>query len=185
MHRTSSLPISFVFVLAIVVLVAAKTFAADKPAAVAFKIEPSAIELTGRLNRLQLQVTDSSSERVNDLTRRVKYTVEPASVLAIDSAGRLQPLTDGDATVVVTHGGETVRVPAKVSGFKKATTNFARDIIPILSKTGCNQGACHASQYGKRRIQALVVWLRSRTGSSAVRAGLASATGFRLSLLSK
>ena len=149
MHRTSSLPISFVFVLAIVVLVAAKTFAADKPAAVAFKIEPSAIELTGRLNRLQLQVTDSSSERVNDLTRQVKYTVEPASVLTIDAAGRLQPLTDGDATIVVTHGGDTVRVPANVSGFEKAATNFSRDFIPILSKTGCNQGACHASQYGK------------------------------------
>ena len=49
----------------------------------------------------------------------------------------------------MSHGKHTVKIPAKVSEFEQATTNFARDIIPILSKAGCNQGACHASQYGK------------------------------------
>ena len=28
-------------------------------------------------------------------------------------------------------------------------SSFAHDVAPILSKTGCNAGACHASQYGK------------------------------------
>jgi hypothetical protein len=149
MHRASSLPIPFVPALAIVVVAAANLLAADNPAPVGFSVEPSSIELTGRLDRLQFQVTDRSLERVDDLTRQVSFTVEPASVLEVDAAGRLRPLSDGEATVVVSHGKNTVRIPAKVSGFEKATTNFARDIVPILSKTGCNQGACHASQYGK------------------------------------
>lgn len=149
MHRTSSLPIQFAVAMAIVVFVSARNDAVGAPAARQFTVEPSSIELTGRLDRIQLQVTDRSSDRSDDLTRRVKFTVEPASVLAIDAEGRLRPLADGDATIVVTHGGNTVRVPAKVSGFDNSTTNFARDIIPIVSKTGCNQGACHASQYGK------------------------------------
>lgn len=149
MHRASSLPIPFVPALAIVVAAAANLLAADNPAPVRFAVEPSSIELTGRLDRLQFQVTDRSSERIDDLTRQVSFTVEPASVLEVDAAGRLRPLSDGEATVVVSHGKNTVQVPAKVSGFEKAITNFARDIVPILSKTGCNQGACHASQYGK------------------------------------
>jgi hypothetical protein len=149
MHRTSSLPIQLAVAMVIVVFVSAKNDAADEPAAVPFTVEPSSIELTGPLDRLQLQITDRSSEQIDDLTQRVTFTVEPASVLAIDSAGRLRPLADGEATIVVTHGGDTVRVSAKVSSFDKSATNFARDIIPILSKTGCNQGACHASQYGK------------------------------------
>lgn len=149
MHRASSLPIPFATALAIVVSLAANTHSADQLAEVRFTVEPSSIELTGRLDRLQLQVTDRSSERIDDLTRQVTFTVEPPFVLAIDDAGRVRPLADGDTTIVVTHGGETVSVPAKVSAVEKSTTNFARDIIPILSKTGCNQGACHASQYGK------------------------------------
>src|SRR6516164_1658747 len=27
--------------------------------------------------------------------------------------------------------------------------NFSTDVQPILTKFGCNQGACHGSQYGK------------------------------------
>jgi hypothetical protein len=29
------------------------------------------------------------------------------------------------------------------------TLSFSTDVQPILTKLGCNQGACHGSQYGK------------------------------------
>ncbi|MGZ0168730.1 MAG: DUF1553 domain-containing protein [Planctomycetales bacterium] len=148
MHRASYHPLKFSCGL-IIAAFASAISAADDPAAARFTVEPSSIELTGRLDRLQIQVTSHTTARTDDLTRQVKFAVEPESVLAVDAEGRLRPLENGEATIVVSHGNSTVRVPAKVSGFEKSTTNFARDIIPILSKTGCNQGACHASQYGK------------------------------------
>ncbi|MFT4556381.1 MAG: DUF1549 domain-containing protein [Planctomycetales bacterium] len=148
MHRTSCLPLQ---VLAAFFLVpfAADISVADEAVAVPFSVEPASIELTGRLDRLQLQVSARDSARHEDLTRKVKYTVESDSVLAVDEAGRLRPVANGETTLVVTHGESTVRIPVKVSGVDASASNFARDIIPILSKTGCNQGACHASQYGK------------------------------------
>lgn len=148
MHRTSCLTLQ---VLAAIFLVPinSEICVADEPAAVPFSVEPATIELAGRLDRLQLQVSARNSARHEDLTREVKYIVESDSVLTVDEAGRLRPLANGETTLVVAHGESTVRVPIKVSGVELSATNFARDIIPILSKTGCNQGACHASQYGK------------------------------------
>ena len=148
MHPTSCLPLRFSFAL-IVTVFASNILTAEEPAGAPFTVEPPSIELTGRLDRLQLQVTARTSTRTDDLTRRVGYSVEPASVLAVDESGRLRPLSDGEATLVVTHGETSVRVPVIVHGLDESSTNFARDIVPILSKAGCNQGACHASQYGK------------------------------------
>ena len=148
MHRTSYLPLR---VLAGLLLIsfAADISVANEPVAVPFSVEPASIELIGRLDRLQLQVSARDSSRHEALTLKVKYAVESDSVLAVDEAGRLRPLTNGETTLIVTHGEATVRVPVKVSGVESSTTNFVRDIVPILSKAGCNQGACHASQYGK------------------------------------
>lgn len=146
MHRTSCL-ITGTLTSLFIVAFAAVVSAADNP--VSFTVEPSLFEFSGRLDRLQFQVTGQSDGRTVDLTRTVKFAAEPDSVLAVDAAGRVRPVADGEATVVVTHGGETVRIPVRVSEFSQSETSFARDIIPILSKAGCNQGACHASQYGK------------------------------------
>ena len=148
MHRTSCLP-RLVLAALLLAPLASENSVADEPAAVPVSVEPVSIELTGRLDRLQLQVSARESARHEDLTRTVRYTVESDTVLTVDQLGRLRPLTNGETTLVVTHGESTVRVPVKVSGVESLTTNFVRDIVPILSKAGCNQGACHASQYGK------------------------------------
>src|SRR5262245_8812696 len=31
----------------------------------------------------------------------------------------------------------------------EAPISFARDIVPVLTKAGCNQGACHGAQHGR------------------------------------
>src|SRR5207249_6000303 len=47
-------------------------------------------------------------------------------------------------------GGQIRTVAVKV---KNASTDvamdFAREIVPIFTRSGCNQGACHGSQHGK------------------------------------
>ena len=35
------------------------------------------------------------------------------------------------------------------AGAVEAPVSFATDVQPILTKLGCNQGACHGAQYGK------------------------------------
>ncbi|NQV25395.1 MAG: DUF1553 domain-containing protein [Rhodopirellula sp.] len=148
MHRTSYLPLQLLAAFALA-LFASAISAADDPETAPFIVEPASIELTGRLDRLQLQVSAFESARHVDLTRQVRYQIESASVLTVDGSGRLRPLNNGETALLVTQGEATVRVPVTVSGVDTSTPNFARDIVPILSKAGCNQGACHASQYGK------------------------------------
>src|SRR5207302_9480193 len=47
-------------------------------------------------------------------------------------------------------GGRDVRVPVKVSGLKaKYPVSFVRDVMPAMSKLGCNAGTCHGAQKGK------------------------------------
>src|SRR5207245_11583644 len=60
------------------------------------------------------------------------------------------PLSDGETTIVVQAGGKTVAAPVVVQRAKaELPVEFAREIVPMLTKLGCNQGACHGSQHGK------------------------------------
>src|SRR5438105_9011205 len=34
-------------------------------------------------------------------------------------------------------------------GAAEAPVSFSRDIVPVLTKAGCNQGACHGAQHGR------------------------------------
>lgn len=148
MHRTSTI-LRHLFCTLVVAFSSSIATATEEAATSSISVEPASVELSGRLDRVQIQLTDRSSKQLVDLTRSVNYQVESDSVVSVDKAGRLQPLGGGETTLIITHGDEEVRVPVKVSGTGKPSTNFTRDIIPILSKAGCNQGACHASQYGK------------------------------------
>ncbi|MBC8351736.1 MAG: DUF1553 domain-containing protein [Planctomycetes bacterium] len=57
---------------------------------------------------------------------------------------------DGSAILRVTVGNASHEVPVTVSGVvENPSVEFDRQVAPILSKLGCNMGACHASQHGK------------------------------------
>ena len=47
-------------------------------------------------------------------------------------------------------GGQSVAVPLKISGQKADyKASFVRDVMPAMSKMGCNAGTCHGSLNGK------------------------------------
>jgi hypothetical protein len=46
--------------------------------------------------------------------------------------------------------------------------NFANDVLPVLSKAGCNQAACHAKQGGKNGFQLSVLAYDPETDYSAI-----------------
>jgi hypothetical protein len=60
------------------------------------------------------------------------------------------PAADGAGEVKFTLGGQALSVPVKVSGQKeKYEVSFVRDVMPSMSKLGCNAGTCHGSAQGK------------------------------------
>ena len=38
------------------------------------------------------------------------------------------------------------------SSLRAADVSFARDVMAVLSKAGCNLGTCHGNQFGKGEI---------------------------------
>jgi WD40 repeat protein len=118
------------------------------------EIQPAVIQFNRPLDYFQLLITGTLRDGSTvDLTRAVKWTVPNFTV--ISPTGILRPITDGDGKLAVSFGGLTASVEAKAANIKVAPgaaavpVDFIRDVNPVLSRLGCNQGTCHGAQAGK------------------------------------
>ncbi|MEC9007881.1 MAG: hypothetical protein VX877_01400, partial [Planctomycetota bacterium] len=110
-------------------------------------VQPERIEINSQLDQVQLLVTlEKESGQERDVTRVSSFILEGKTVASIDSRGRVEASAAGEATLVVRYGGSVARLPVVVGeGFNEATSRFVDHVLPVLSRSGCNQGACHAS----------------------------------------
>jgi hypothetical protein len=141
-------------VVAVCVLWAAPAWAQEKlpPGTKVVRLEarPPAVTLKTPFEYSQLQLTGvlDSGERV-DVTRLVRAEV-PAALARLTATGLLRPVADGRGDLKFHFADQTLAVPLQVSGQKdKYTVSFVRDVMPTLSKMGCNAGTCHGAQSGK------------------------------------
>ena len=119
-----------------------------------FVVAPAQVALQRNFAQVQLVVTQSVdgqvSERSDDLTPSSKFVSSDPKIATVDEAGRVVAVSNGQAKLTVTVDGKTVEVPVTVTEIVETPLlDYARDIAPVLSKAGCNQGACHAQQYGQ------------------------------------
>lgn len=117
---------------------------------VGIAVSPGAVDLAGAARYGQLIVTAelASGARI-DATRRAAYSLS-APVAVVSKAGVITPSANGDGAVAVTLGEKSASIPVSVSGLDAAShPDFIRDVAPILSRAGCNQGTCHGAQAGK------------------------------------
>ena len=70
-------------------------------------------------------------------------------MVAVDAQGALRPLGPGVATVRATLGDEEASSRVTVVSGTKRGWDFAQDVVPILSRLGCNAGACHGKADGQ------------------------------------
>ena len=115
------------------------------------EVAPDRIELSSPLDQVQLLVTlKAASGALGDVTRTAKIEIEGAAVVSIDRQGRVRAIAAGEAVLRVGHGELVKRIPVVVGeGFARGRSRFVDHVLPVLSRAGCNQGACHASQFGK------------------------------------
>ncbi len=108
------------------------------------------VTLAGHFESYQLVVSDGTGPSATDLTRVVSYRSSDPAVAAVSATGRIHAVRNGRTNIVVTGPGTDAQVEVVVSGMDSAPApGFLRDVMPILSRAGCNMGPCHASQYGK------------------------------------
>ena len=83
-----------------------------------------------------------------DLTASAKSAPE-SDIVKIDQDGFLQPARVGKTNLTISAGGRQIKVPVVVESLASPPVSFVREVEPILSKAGCNQGTCHGSAKGK------------------------------------
>ncbi len=116
------------------------------PAPVAITCSVTKVELPDAFAGQQLLV----SENGTDITREATYTSSNPAVAKVDAKGYVTPAGDGTATVKITRGGDTLEVPVTVKGFGTGRkVDFRTEVMPLLSKHGCNAGSCHGKQSGQ------------------------------------
>jgi hypothetical protein len=115
------------------------------------EVAPTKIALRGLDDAQQLVLTAHlAGERLQDLSGDVKYEVANAKVARVSSAGQVIPVGNGSTEVTVTYGEKTVKVPITAESCDvNLPINFTNDVVPILSKLGCNGGGCHGKASGQ------------------------------------
>jgi hypothetical protein len=108
--------------------------------------EPNAVEIRDAFAGRQLLVTAGN----RDATRTAKYTSTNPAVAVVDAKGYVSPTGDGSATIHVETAGGKLDVSVKVSGFTAGrAVDFRTEVVPLLSKLGCNAGGCHGKASGQ------------------------------------
>ena len=119
-----------------------------------YAVHPPAVQLNGKYAQTQLVLTQLIDGKIDptseDATQKAAYTSSNEEVVTVDATGLVQARADGTADIQISLGPWQTSVTVTVAGVADTTkVDFDYSVRPILSKAGCNMGACHASQHGK------------------------------------
>src|SRR5580692_5574116 len=114
-------------------------------------ILPSSISITGPHYSQRLLVEGTFLDgHQEDLTSRATVTISNAGVGILSKDHVLSPVADGHAAITATLRGHQATAQFTVSDYGTATTwSFRNDVIPVMTKVGCNSGPCHGAAAGK------------------------------------
>ncbi|HEV3384784.1 MAG TPA: DUF1549 and DUF1553 domain-containing protein [Gemmata sp.] len=117
---------------------------ADASAAISCSVQK--VELPDAFAGQQLLIADNG----RDVTREATFKSSDSTVAFVDPKGYITPTGDGNAIVLVTKANEKLEIPVTVRGFGKGrSVDFRTEVMPLLSKHGCNAGGCHGKASGQ------------------------------------
>jgi hypothetical protein len=116
-----------------------------------FKVEPGVVRLNGSDSLAQLIVSGRTHDgKPFDLTNSVKYVSLDPAIARVDPEGLIHPRSDGSTSIEVTDESQVKRVEVVVTDFANSRpVPFVGEVVPILTKAGCNAGGCHGKSGGQ------------------------------------
>lgn len=132
---------------------------ADEPAAttansavrnfVGLEVFPTEVTLSNIRDTRRVIVTGitDDGQKIDVSSKTTVTTSSP--VCSIDADGFVVPVMAGEGSITVEAVGHQLEIPIHVTAVDATPVDFIREVNPILSKVGCNQGTCHGSQAGK------------------------------------
>jgi hypothetical protein len=115
------------------------------------EILPSSISIMGPRYSQRLLVEGTFADgHQEELTSLATLAVSNPKVAIIDKDNFTLPQGDGQATITATVQGHRATATVNVKDFEAATTwSFRNDVLPVMTKMGCNSGPCHGAAAGK------------------------------------
>ncbi len=115
------------------------------------EVLPATITLVGPRysQRLVVEATFVDGHQ-EDVTSQVQITFSNPKIAAVSPDAYVRPQSDGHATLTASFRGHRGTATVEVSKFTAPFQwSFRNDVIPVMTKVGCNQGACHGAAAGK------------------------------------
>src|SRR5438105_1319080 len=139
----------FKWISGIALLAGAIGSAAVKPVGLA--ISPTNPLLFGKDSHQSLLVVVSYSDQTTkDVTQEARFNSANAKVATVDKAGLVTAHANGGSLIQATYGGLHASATALVRRAEAPLpVSFAGDILPVLTKYGCNSGSCHGALNGQ------------------------------------
>jgi hypothetical protein len=120
-------------------------------------VEPSQILLRDPDESIQFVATvEMTDGTLRDATLSAHFALDSGAVpIALVHRGRLTPVASGQGKLAVRFEGAPgqsveAQVPVRIElPAGERTVSFVNDVIPILTKAGCNSGGCHGKSTGQ------------------------------------
>jgi Protein of unknown function (DUF1549)/Protein of unknown function (DUF1553) len=124
------------------------------PAPASLTVTPAEIKLRGVDAVQHLLVTGPAHSGVDgwfhDYSRAASFASSDPRVAVVSADGVVSPRGDGEAEIRVGLGGVAATARVSVSDFGvESRVSFGNQILPILTKAGCNAGGCHGKASGQ------------------------------------
>ena len=121
--------------------------------------EPPEIQLSADAPRHGVLITARTKDGFEiDVTREAKFSTTRSAPFEATPSGDVLAKRAGEGMLTAQFKGKRVQIPVKVREAESASisskparppVSFLRDVLPALSKAGCNAGACHAKPDGQ------------------------------------
>jgi len=121
--------------------------------------EPQEIRLTPDAPSHGVLVTAHTADGLEiDVSGEARFSASRSAPFEITPSREVLARRPGDGVVTAQFKGKRVQIPVKVESADAANSSamptpspvsFVRDVLPALSRAGCNGGACHAKADGQ------------------------------------
>ena len=115
------------------------------------RVTPSTVTLDSPESRQQLLVEITTSDGFQrDATRDSIFATSDSHIATVTHDGRVFPQAEGATTITVQVDDNQVTIPVTVMGLlQPRPVSFRHEVLPILTKAGCNSGGCHGKAEGQ------------------------------------
>ncbi len=117
------------------------------------EVFPQKVHLSGARTRQGLRVTAILSDgTTQDVTGDAHYRSADPNIAKVEPPGVIRPVANGETRITAEYQGKKLEVAVKVTAVENQAFNFRNDVLPVISRLGCNQMGCHGSPKGKKRL---------------------------------